>query len=396
MSVKKTWYPLCNCLYYRRYNKTETTQEYHAMEKYSKFYYESKEKIAGYRLAIVDYAQKTSISCASRHYKTTRKTVRKWFNRYNGSLDSLEDHSKRPHSISNKLSDSEIEKIRAFCNPKKEKGKKITGTGLINDLKLRCSIPTANKYLKLLGFVKKKESRKKRKRNLSELKKNLRSFEKIQVDIKYLDDINEFYTEYFTYKLPKYQITARCVKTGSLFIGFALEKTNLNTAIFINRLLTHLRDNGIDTSETIIQTDNGTEFRNFKSNKSTMFIDTVSYFNAGYRHIPAGAKTWQSDVETSHRLIEDEFYAYEIFNSRGEFFRKAFDYVKRFNLERKNSYKENMTPAQILQEDIIHEQISFFEEDLFMIEDIYNFKPVISDYYTDVFLSFYRTKIKAG
>ncbi|HOK39753.1 MAG TPA: hypothetical protein PLD27_01755 [bacterium] len=37
------------------------------------------------------------------------------------------------------------------------------------------------------------------------------------MDIKYLDDIPEFYKYYLKYKLPKYQITIRDVKTGTLF-----------------------------------------------------------------------------------------------------------------------------------------------------------------------------------
>jgi len=64
--------------------------------------------------------------------------------------------------------------------------------------------------------------------------------------------------------------------------------------------------------------------------------------------IPPGAKTWQSDVETSHRLIEDEFYAREEFASYFDFFRKAAQYQEYFNTQRYNRYKAG-SPLDIVQ-----------------------------------------------
>ena len=125
-----------------------------------------------------------------------------------------------------------------------------------------------------------------------------------------------------------------------------------------------------------------------------MFLDVLKYFESQCCHIPAGAKTWQSDVETSHRLIEDEFYAYEIFKSKKEFFEKAFEYQTNFNLKRKNSYKENETPAQILTEDIIHGRISLTDDDLMDVNDLYNLKPFIADEYTSFFLKTFKEKSK--
>lgn len=364
------------------------------MENYNEMYLKGKDKIVGLRLAMVRRAEEFSIKASAEYYKTTPKTVRKWFYRYDGTFNSLEDHSKRPQNITNKLQQEDIDRIRNFCNKQKSKDKKIVGAYLIRDMDLPFSLPTVNKYIKLLGLKPERQSRKKKKRNLSAVKKEMRSFEKIQVDIKYLDDIPEFYREYYLLKLPKYQITARCVKTGSLFIGYAREKTNLNTSIFIYNLISHLESVGVDITQTTIQTDNGTEFRNFKSNKSTMFLDVLKFFESQYYHIPAGAKTWQSDVETSHRLIEDEFYAYKIFNSRRDFFKKAFEYQSNFNLKRKNSYKENETPAQILTEDIIHGRICLTDDDLMDVNDLYNFKPVIADEYTSFFLQTFKEKLK--
>ena len=90
-----------------------------------------------------------------------------------------------------------------------------------------------------------------------------------------------------------------------------------------------------------------------------------------HRLIPPGAKTWQSDVETSHRLIEDEFYARESFFGLQGFMNKAFDYVKYFNCNRHNNYKGG-SPKNILSE--ISPNVD---------TNILILKPVILDNYND-------------
>ena len=71
----------------------------------------------------------------------------------------------------------------------------------------------------------------------------------------------------------------------------------------------------------------------------------------GSRHhyIPSGAVTWQSDVETVHRLQEDEFFDRETFRDRPDFWRNITLYWHHFNLTRLNRGKEWQIPAQIVQ-----------------------------------------------
>ena len=67
-----------------------------------------------------------------------------------------------------------------------------------------------------VGCMPQKRKKYQRSRDLREIKRQLKAFQNVQVDIKYLDDIPEFYQAYTTYNLPRYQITARCVRTGAL------------------------------------------------------------------------------------------------------------------------------------------------------------------------------------
>jgi len=61
-----------------------------------------------------------------------------------------------------------------------------------------------------------------------------------------------------------------------------------------------------------------------------------------------GAHTYPSDIETVHRLIEDDFFDLETFSSRAQFLAKASLYQLYVNLARPNSHKRGLTPWQII------------------------------------------------
>lgn len=188
------------------------------------------------------------------------------------------------------------------------------------------------------------------------------------------------YREYIRYNLPKYQFTARCVRTGALFVAYATEKSLLNACIFIILLIEHIKKYYPDLKVIIIQTDNGTEFTApWNSIKDSIFtIILEKYEHLIHRRIPPGAKTWQSDVETSHRIIEDEFYSYELIDSYDDFFKKAEEYVTFFNFKRFNTYK-NATPKELLEE--LSPEID---------ENILYFKPVLLDNFIEKYKDYMR------
>ena len=149
-----------------------------------------------------------------------------------------------------------------------------------------------------------------------------------------------------------YQYTARDVKTGTLFVSLAYTHNRHTAAIFADRVLTHLYNHGI--VPRVIQTDNGTEFVNTRDalDETPLFIQVVTRNKiTEHRRIPPGAKTWQSDVETSHWIIEREFYDSVKVNSPANFITKLRAYQWGFNIMRKNSYRGNRTPYEIIKEE---------------------------------------------
>jgi len=332
-----------------------------------------------YRIELVKFALTHGIKPSARKFKTTVKTVRKWVRRFEeGKKPALKDQSKRPKNSPKKLNAYWYFKIRDECLQARKHNKRITAVWIQRTYNVGCSTNTIVKVMREVGFLPQKRKKYQRKRDLREIKRRLKPFEKVQVDIKYLDDIPEFYGAFLFHRLPRYQITARCVRTGALFFAYAMEKSSTNTTMFMLLLGEHLKRHGVELAEVTIQTDNGTEFvLSWNSLDDSPFQKAVTrVLGAKHRSIPPGAKTWQSDVESSHRLIEDEFYACEYFFTRSDFLKKAAEYQRWFNQDRYNSYKQG-TPRQLLAEctDRIQPEVLIFRP--IVIDTLYrNYKDV--------------------
>ena len=135
-------------------------------------------------------------------------------------------------------------------------------------------------------------------------------------------------------------------------MAFAQERSLSCSRLFAQRIMEQLEACGVDLSGTVWQTDNGSEFiGSWNATKDSAFTEVIKSV-PGQRHrtIPPGATTYQSDVETVHRLVEDEFYQIEDFGSREDFLKKAISYQLFFNVARKNSYKGDRSPLQIIKE----------------------------------------------
>ena len=66
---------------------------------------------ARYRQSLILYAKKHGVTAAAKRYRTNRQYIYRWMNRYDGTLQSLEDHSHRPHSHANQHRPEEIKLI---------------------------------------------------------------------------------------------------------------------------------------------------------------------------------------------------------------------------------------------------------------------------------------------
>ena len=304
------------------------------------------------RIELVRYAQKHGIRKASRDYEVSRETVRKWLRRYHvEGLNGLYDKSKAPHNQWKKCSvdfEDKVKKLRIKTKNKFGSKKLIERFNLENRKSCIDRIIRDHPELR-----RKKKTRTNKRNDLWSIKKLMKAFEKIQIDVKDLMDIANYYPQAWKIKgMPRYEITARCVKTGATWICLSKTKDASKTSAFVAMLLQHLKDHGFDLTKITLQMDNGTEFHNLKLDHGKSMVEKVmEYYKVQDSRIPPAAPTFNSDVETFHRLVEDEFYSIERFKDKEDLRRQAYTYTLDFNYLRNNMNKDNKTPYELLLED---------------------------------------------
>ena len=77
-----------------------------------------------FRKSVVKYSLKYGVTRASRQYKVPRKTIYRWREKYDGTIDSLRNKSRRPHSHPNQHTEAEIRLIKV--NKARNKERKVT------------------------------------------------------------------------------------------------------------------------------------------------------------------------------------------------------------------------------------------------------------------------------
>ena len=290
-----------------------------------------------HRLRLVESAKQRGIKPTARLFTTTVATVRKWLRRY------------QQHGPSGLLEQSRARRQQAHKTPATveaqvvELRKTLPTFGsrrLIREFDLRIGHNALDRIWREHGLLKKRRRKYQRKQDLAHIKARWALFQQISADTKDLDDIPRYWRQAQLLHLPLIQYTAREIRSGLLFWSFAQARSASASAVFASRIQQHLHRYGVALRDLVWQTDNGGEFKGD-------FPKALG--DSQHVRIPPAAHTYQSDVETVHRLEEDEFFDLEDFSSRGEFLAKVHTYQLYFNLVRPNSHKENQSPWQIIE-----------------------------------------------
>ncbi len=295
------------------------------------------------RQKLVAYAQRHGIKAAVRAFGASRNTVRKWLRRSSsGRPTSLQGQSRRPphcpHQISAEL-EQQIVQLR-----------QRTGFGaerLQIEFELPCGTSAIARVLRQHQLIRPRKKKALTKRRLRAVKRAQPLFGQLSADLKYLQDIPHYWPQMTSLKLPRFQYTVREVVSGATFVGYADEGSKSCTVALAELLSRHLARYGIKGASLIWQTDNGSEFQGNAQDPGLPGV--VRRHGADHRYIPPRHCTWQSDVETVHRLVEDEFFDRENFRSPTEFWAQVTTYWYYFNLVRPNRGKEWQSPLEILQ-----------------------------------------------
>ena len=294
------------------------------------------------RQKVVSHAREHGIRAAMRAFGCSRNTVRKWVRRYKPNKpSSLQEHSRRPKTCPHKTSQRVEREVVA--------ARKRTGFGaqrLKEEFGLNCSEGAIGRILRQQQLVRPRKKKHKTKKDLRDVKKNWKLFGQLSADTKHLYDLPNYWPQMVKLGLPKYQYTVREVVSGLVFVGYADELSKTYSVLLAEYASAHLAWNGVDLSGVHWQTDNGSEFKEDLHHRG--LPSTVRDLGSDHHYIPVKAYTWQSDVETVHRLQEDEFFDREVFRSKADFWDKVTWYWYYFNIARPNSHKDRLTPLQII------------------------------------------------
>jgi transposase len=292
---------------------------------------------------LVAHARAHGLKAAAREFGCSRNTVRKWLRRFiPGKPSSLLELSRRPkhcpHQISAALQ-GRIVQLRTR-----------TGFGaerLRQEFNLSCSHNAIARLLRTHQLTRPRKKKPATKKHLRAVKRQWQLFSQLSCDTKYLQDIPQYWPQMTRLKLPRFQYTVREVVSGATFTGYADELSKSYAVFLAEQVSAHLAHHGVDLSRVTWQTDNGCEFLENKQERG--LPSTLRALGSNHRYIPPKRYTWQSDVETVHRLIEDEFFDREEFTGPAQFWAKVSTYWHYFNLVRLNRGKEWQSPLQILQ-----------------------------------------------
>jgi hypothetical protein len=237
-------------------------------------------------------ATKTSI-----RYKTSRKTVYKWVKRYDGTLKSLTDQSRKPHNSPRGQSTFELKKVKDIW--KRDKG----GDKLVMWYKAQKKGYTRC-YQTFLRTIRKFEEKTQKPKQSKAAKPYIRAEypgQKIQIDVKYVPSKCVAGGEKY------YQFTAIDECTRLPFRQMYAENSTYSSKIFLEEMFRYFP---FPIREA--QTDNGTEFTNalisVKAEHKTLFEEALANMGVIYKRIKIATPRHNGKVERQHRKDQQRFY----------------------------------------------------------------------------------------
>ncbi len=286
-----------------------------------------------YKESVVKFSNKYGVTKAAIKYNECRRTIYRWRERYDGSLKSLEDKSRKPHHHPNEHTEEEIKMIKNYKRNNKETGLVVLWIKL-KEAGYTRTVQGLYHMLQKLGIYEKVASKKKEEEP-KEWITGTYPGEKVQVDVKYVPSkclsrqLQEMGEKY-------YQYTAIDEYTRIRYTWFTNEHSTYASSEFAKRVKKYFKEQ-YEIEIKTIQTDNGFEFTNRLSwnatmkNKETLFEKTLKELKIEYRTIKPYTPKENGRVERSHRKDQERFYYKKVFYSLEDLRNQGKEWRKEYN-----------------------------------------------------------------
>ena len=279
-----------------------------------------------YRQSLMKYAEKYGVSRASRKYNKSRSYIYFWKSRWDGTVESLACHSRRPNSHPNQHTEEELKLIRDM----RRRNPNLGIVELWHRLRQRGytrrpeSLFRVMRKLGLFSPVKKKEPYKPK-----PYEQMTYPGQRVQVDVKVVPRKCMANPEF-----RLFQYTAIDEFTRLRFLAAYTEQSTYSSADFLKKLFKWYARRGIRVE--CVQTDNGFEFTNRFSNSkrdlSTLFETTAAELGVQHKLIRPYTPRHNGKVERSHREDQKRFYSCHSFYSLDDFKKQLAVHNRRSNI----------------------------------------------------------------
>lgn len=279
-----------------------------------------------YKQSVIKYSFKYGVTKAAIRFKMHRKTIYRWIERYDGTLASLKNKSRRPKYHPNQHTEKEIKLIKQYKANNKETGLVVLWVKLRRAGYTR-SITSLYRVMQRIGIYKKTPSKKKE-YEPKPYEQMSHPGERIQIDVKYVPaksltkEVKEKDGRY-------YQYTAIDEYTRQRVLWASKEQSTYASTEFLEIIMKRFK-----YKIECIQTDNGAEFTNRLTtyrDKKTMFERALEEKGIKHKLIKPKTPRHNGKVERSHRKDQERFYYQKVFCSFEDFKNRLKYWEKEYN-----------------------------------------------------------------
>ena len=277
-----------------------------------------------YRQALIKYSEKYGVTKAAIRYKTNRQYIYRWKKRYDGTLESLEDRSHRPHHHPNEHTADELKLIAdmrkrnansglvVFWVKLRQRGYTRSVTGLYRVLRRQGQMavkPPNPKYI------------------AKPYEQMQYPGQRVQIDVKFVPAaciVGEAKGQSF------YQYTAIDEYSRFRYLEAFEEHSSYSSAVFLEHL-----QKRFPFKIECVQTDNGQEFTkrlgNTENPTPTLFESRREQYGIRHKLIKPYTPRHNGKVERSHRKDNEYFYATHTFYSFDDFKKQLSVHNRNYN-----------------------------------------------------------------
>ena len=282
-----------------------------------------------YKQSVVKFSYKYGVKKTSIKFNECERTIYRWRKRYDGTLESLVDKSRKPYHHPNEHTEEEIKLIKRYKANNKKTGLVVLWVKL-REAGYTRTIQGLYHVMRRLGIYEKAPSKKKEYEPI-EWEEITYPGQKVQIDVKYVPR-KCMSADLQKEKVKYYQYTAIDEYTRKRIMWYTDEHSTYMSSEFVKKVI-----KGFPFKIECIQTDNGFEFTNrlswnaFTKNTKTLFEHTLEENGIKHKLIKPHTPKQNGKVERSHRKDQERFYYDKIFYSLEDLRNRAKYWIQEYN-----------------------------------------------------------------